>query len=61
MFVTTHNILKSIVEGVILSFVSFLCIVFSNPVHGNEATGEKVEFYFSIVMEYLVKHASNSF
>ena len=36
--------------------VSFF-IVFSNPVHGSEATGEKVEFYFSIFLEYLVKHA----
>ena len=38
-----------------LFFIIF--IVFSNPVHGSEATGEKVEFYFSIFMEYLVKHA----
>ena len=58
MFVTLRIILKNIIKGVILSFLSFfLFIVFSNPVHGSEATGEKVEFYFSIFMEYLVKHA----
>ena len=56
MFVTLRIILKNIIKGVILSFLSFfLIIVFSNPVHGSEATGEKAEFnYFPIVMEYIV-------
>ena len=59
MFVTLRIILKNIIKGVILSFVSFsLFIVFSNPVPGSEATGEKAEFnYFPIFMEYFVKHA----
>ena len=61
MFVTLRIILKNIIKGVILSFLSFfllLFIVFSNPVHGSEATGEKAEFnYFPIFMEYFVKHA----
>ena len=50
MFVTLRIILKNIMKGVILSFLSFfLIIVFSNPVHGSEATGEKAEFnYFPI-------------
>ena len=59
MFVTLRIILKNIIKGVILSFLSFfLFIVFFNPVHGSEATGEKAEFnYFPIFMEYFVKHA----
>ena len=59
MFVTLHIILKNIIKGVILSFLSFsLFIVFSNPVHGSEASGEKAEFnYFPIFMEYFVKDA----
>ena len=57
MFVTLRIILKNIIK--VLSFVSFfLIIVFFNPVHGSEATGEKAEFnYFPIFMEYFVKHA----
>ena len=57
MFVTLHIILKNIIEGVILSFLSFsLFIVFSNPVHESEPSGEKAEFnYFPIFMEYFVK------
>ena len=52
---TLRIILKNIMKGVILSFLSFfLFIVFSNPVHGSEATGENAEFnYFLIFMEYL--------
>ena len=59
MFVTLRIILKNIIKGVILSFLSFsLFIVFSNPVHGSEASGEKAEFnYFPIFMEYFVKDA----
>ena len=59
MFVTLHIILKNISKGVILSFLSFsLFIVFSNPVHGSEASGEKAEFnHFPIFMEYFVKDA----
>ena len=59
MFVTLHIILKNIIKGVILSFVSFsLFIVFSNPVHGIEASGEKAKCnYFPIFMEYFVKDA----
>ena len=58
MFVTLRIILKNIIKGVILSFLSFFFIAFSNPVHGSEATGEKAEFnYFPIFMEYFVKHA----
>ena len=59
MFVTLHIILKNIIKGVILSFLSFLfIIVFSNPVYGSEASGVKAEFnYFSIFMEYFLKHA----
>ena len=59
MFVTLRIILKNIIKGVILSFLSFfLFIVFSNPVHRKEATEEKAEFdYFPIFMEYFVKHA----
>ena len=57
MFVTLRIILKNIIKGVILSFLSFfLFIVFSNPVHGSEATGENAEFnYFPIFKEYFVK------
>ena len=59
MFVTLRIILKNIIKGVILSFLSFFFfIVISNHVHGSEATGEKAEFnYFPIFMEYFVKHA----
>ena len=59
MFVTLCIILENIIKRVILSFLSFfLFIVFSNRVHGSEATGEKAEFnYFPIFMEYFVKHA----
>ena len=58
MLVTLRIILKNIIKGVILSFLSFLFIVFSNSVHGSEATGEKAEFnYFPIFMEYFVKRA----
>ena len=59
MLVTLGIILKNIIKGVILSFLSFfLFIVFSNPVHGSEATGEKAEFnYFPIFLEYFEKHA----
>ena len=59
MFLTLRIILKNIIKGVILSFLSFfLFIVFSNPVHGREATGGKAEFnYFPIFMKYFVKHA----
>ena len=33
-------------------------IVFSNPVHGSEASGEKAEFNYSpSFKEYFVKHA----
>ena len=56
MFVTTHY-LKNIIKGVILSFLVSFFIVFSNPVHESEPTGEKTEFYFPIFMEYFVKHA----
>ena len=62
MFVTLRIILKNIIKGVILSFLSFFFflsfIVFSNPVHGSKATEEKAEFNcFPIFMEYFVKHA----
>ena len=59
MFVTLHIILKNIIKGVILSFLSFsLFIVICNPVYGSEASGEKGEFnYFPIIMEYFVKDA----
>ena len=59
MFVTLRIILKNIIEElywVLLGF--FLFIVFSNPVYGSEAPGEKAEFnYFPIFMEYFLKHA----
>ena len=42
MFVTLRIILKNIIKGVMLSFLSFF-IVFSDPVHRSEATGEKAE------------------
>ena len=62
MFKTLPIILKNIIYGVILSFLLLLLIfffvVFTNLVHGSEATGEKAEFnYFPIFMEYFVKHA----
>ena len=62
MFVTLHIILKNIIKGVILSFLSFFflftCIVFYHPVYGSEVSEEKAEFnYFPIFMEYFLKHA----
>ena len=55
MFVTLHTaihiILKNIIKGSYTEFSQFffLFIVFSNPVYGSEATGEKAEFnYFPI-------------
>ena len=61
MFVTLRIILKNIIKGVILSFLSFffLLIGFSNPVYGNEVSREKAEFnYFPIFsVEYFVEHA----
>ena len=59
MFVTLRIILKNISKGVILSFLIFYSfIVFSNPVHGSEAAGEKAEFhFFPTFMEYFVKCA----
>ena len=48
MFVTLRIILKNIIKGVILSFLSFffLLIGFSNPVYGNEVSREKAEFNY---------------
>ena len=60
MFVTLRIILKNIIKGVILSFLSFFLLIgFSNPVYGNEVSREKAEFnYFPIFsMEYFVKYA----
>ena len=56
---TLRIILKNISKGVILSFLSvFFIIIFSNPVHGSEATEEKADFnFFPIFMEYFIKYA----
>ena len=59
MFMTLRIILENIIKVVILSFLNFFffLIVFSNPVYGSEASGEKAQFnYFPIFMDYFRKH-----
>ena len=61
MFVTLRIILKNIIKGVILSFLSFFLYLLSFPtlfMEVHEASGEKVEFnHFLIFMENFVEHA----
>ena len=62
MFVTLHIILKNIIKGVILRFLSFFLFIYClfQPclIYGSEAFEEKAEFnYFPIFMEYFLKHA----